>query len=777
MKKYLFALMAGISAIGAWALDAPTYYLLSSNPPEVAIGYPRSVFGNEYDFETTEIVVPSTVTLSGTDYTVTMVCGSMFGYMNLEKVTIPATVRSVKTRPDDTDESLRHILSYCKEIVIEEGNPSYMVENNLVYSLDRSTLFGTPKKENHMTSLTVPEGTKYIASVAFGELGELQEVNLPESLEGIGNNAFMYCGIKSVALPAGLKFLDETSFGAPLVPDPDHEGRTMYAYRVEVKNVPEGLIYAPALMRHAADKLVYYGEELRTSPVSIDNGINIKPDVFPNLKTLYVQGMNFGVFNLFQIGDDYAAEGKEIPVIYANDYFVTEFQNQVKRYEENNGKPRENVPTVISTGAQPAYLPELEPDKVKEQEIVLPVFANEKVWLQLNTWLRLEYGGNQFYSDGGYYGWRMIESQSNPGLYYFNYAGSAYLGKVYNFDPQIGNVGVCRLRTQYYSDPALFQLIENEDGTVSIFDTEGYAIHPNFPGARYNIVHGQEGIDRYNNNVTLQSELNSVLNKARLLAETDVVGPMLVNSADNFRSDFTEPKEGSFANLLDDNRSTFWHSTWSQSTEASSHWLDIIFDDGQNASEISLSYQARHFASGVMDTNTAIRSAEIYWSTDGGATFSDDCLRFTEDDGLGQAAGSLNISLPVKANALRMVARSRYYKYWSLGELRLRDKEKAIPLTDEVRRAIREEIDATDTCCATGDFETSIARLKSMMEQVNATGSFELSGIDAPTVAGPADGEETFVEWYDLQGRKVAMPVKGRVYLRRSNTSVSKVLY
>ena len=76
-----------------------------------------------------------------------------------------------------------------------------------------------------------------------------------------------------------------------------------------------------------------------------------------------------------------------------------------------------------------------------------------------------------------------------------------------------------------------------------------------------------------------QAKRNSAMAEAIAEAETAYAenftwGEGLITSADQLSSPYTEPTEGSLAELLDGNQSTFWHSIWSGSMEGT-HYLQI----------------------------------------------------------------------------------------------------------------------------------------------------------------------------------------------------------
>lgn len=58
----------------------------------------------------------------------------------------------------------------------------------------------------------VPEGIKEIADGAFGRIPELTEITLPDSLERIGEAAFIYCGMREITIPKGVAELERAAF-------------------------------------------------------------------------------------------------------------------------------------------------------------------------------------------------------------------------------------------------------------------------------------------------------------------------------------------------------------------------------------------------------------------------------------------------------------------------------------------------------------------------------------------------------------------------------------
>ncbi len=102
----------------------------------------------------------------------------------------------------------------CKSlesIKVEDGNKQFKSINNILFSNDGTILLKYPshKPDNHYI---VPEGVKQIANAAFQDCSELQEISLPNSLEEIGDNAFMNSQIRSVTVPNGVRKIGKLAF-------------------------------------------------------------------------------------------------------------------------------------------------------------------------------------------------------------------------------------------------------------------------------------------------------------------------------------------------------------------------------------------------------------------------------------------------------------------------------------------------------------------------------------------------------------------------------------
>lgn len=121
-------------------------------------------------------------------------------------------------------------------------------------------------------------------------------------------------------------------------------------------------------------------------------------------------------------------------------------------------------------------------------------------------------------------------------------------------------------------------------------------------------------------------------------------------TADMFSSNALEPTEGSFANLLDDDLSTYFHSAWSVAVSGN-HWIEVTTP--AKYSKIKVEYCNR-----IHGTPNAPAWLELYAGT------SDTNLEFVykytyDGDGLHNQSGGTNtlpvVAIPAPSNVFRFV--------------------------------------------------------------------------------------------------------------------------
>ena len=191
MKKtrltFIFALLA---TAGAWAqtftVDNLKYTVADADAGTVElIGYKEQPTG--------KLVIPSTVTCDGTDYSVTRIGNEAFGFCyNLTGITIP--------------EGVTHMgfgaFQYCtslEQVAIPEG----------VTSIENWT-FGYCSA---LTEMTIPGSVTSIGDNAFYKCVSLDQVTIPESVTSFGKDAFRSCTLLTqMTIPDGVTSIGEGAF-------------------------------------------------------------------------------------------------------------------------------------------------------------------------------------------------------------------------------------------------------------------------------------------------------------------------------------------------------------------------------------------------------------------------------------------------------------------------------------------------------------------------------------------------------------------------------------
>jgi hypothetical protein len=139
------------------------------------------------------LVVPETVTLDGTEYTVVGIKGSAFkDCKTLETIELPSTAT-------DFEASCFKACTSLKSVVLPEGTPIIRAE----------VFFGCSKLE----SVTIPESVTSIYGNAFSFCSALSSIRLPSALIKLDQTAFRECkSLTSVELPASLSTVGYNAF-------------------------------------------------------------------------------------------------------------------------------------------------------------------------------------------------------------------------------------------------------------------------------------------------------------------------------------------------------------------------------------------------------------------------------------------------------------------------------------------------------------------------------------------------------------------------------------
>lgn len=238
-----------ISDDGFWGQENLQEITLGS---VVAIG--QSAFGSCTMLK--QITLPDTLTTIG---------WRAFASSGLTSLTIPANVTSL-------GDSFITDCSALTSLYVAEGNPNYEIVDGLLYDIPAQTLryalpdvsgdvvirdgtvriAGDVFKEHAITSVQLPDSLQKIGNSAFQSCKELKEITFPESLTTIDDLAFYYCTqLENAVLPENLKFLGNSAFYAcaSLTEITVPEGITWMSgtfancYSLHTLNLPNSLTY------------------------------------------------------------------------------------------------------------------------------------------------------------------------------------------------------------------------------------------------------------------------------------------------------------------------------------------------------------------------------------------------------------------------------------------------------------------------------------------------------------------------------------------------------
>ncbi len=128
-----------------------------------------------------------------------------YGCINITEFTVPKQLENLGTL-------MFMGCSNLAEYKVEEGNPTYTVQDGVLYKDNMQTLYAYPCGKTDAV-FTVPEGVTVIYDAAFFSALDLTEIHFPSTLQYVGAGAFEYCsGIKQITLPEGTEIIYENAF-------------------------------------------------------------------------------------------------------------------------------------------------------------------------------------------------------------------------------------------------------------------------------------------------------------------------------------------------------------------------------------------------------------------------------------------------------------------------------------------------------------------------------------------------------------------------------------
>ena len=205
------------------------YYNMTSDAT-VGVTFRGSSYSSYSDEYSGEIIIPSTVTYSGKEYSVTSIGDNAFySCLGLTSVTIPNSVTSIGDKVFRWCDGLTSVT--IGNSVTSIGSSAFDACSGLK-SVNISDIaawcnieFGTwtanPLSYAHhlylngeeVKDLVIPDGVTSIGNYAFADCDGLTSITIGNSVESIGKEAFSGCsGLTSVAIPNSVKSIEDKAF-------------------------------------------------------------------------------------------------------------------------------------------------------------------------------------------------------------------------------------------------------------------------------------------------------------------------------------------------------------------------------------------------------------------------------------------------------------------------------------------------------------------------------------------------------------------------------------
>ncbi|MDD7405537.1 MAG: leucine-rich repeat protein [Bacteroidales bacterium] len=185
LRAVLTAVLSLVATIAtAHDFEVDGIYYNDNCDGTVSVTYKGSSY-NEYTNEYTgDVTIPSSVTYSGTTYSVTSIGDKAFGECSgLTSVSIPNSVTSIGN----------YAFAFCS------GLTSVTIPNS-VTSIGKGDFKGC----SGLTSVTIPNSVTSIGDKAFEDCSGLISVTIPNSVTSILGNAFAGCsGLESIVVESG----------------------------------------------------------------------------------------------------------------------------------------------------------------------------------------------------------------------------------------------------------------------------------------------------------------------------------------------------------------------------------------------------------------------------------------------------------------------------------------------------------------------------------------------------------------------------------------------
>ncbi len=152
------------------------------------------------------------------------------------------------------------------EIKVSDTNPNFTVKDGILYTEDMKTLVGCPSNLD-INELNIPEETERIGDYAFFSCTSLKTAAIPENIKYINNSAFTACiNLKSVSFPSKItKISGDMFYCCTSLTDVEFKGK--------IQTIGYGAFYECNSLENfkIPDTVTYIGQSAFENTKSIEN--------------------------------------------------------------------------------------------------------------------------------------------------------------------------------------------------------------------------------------------------------------------------------------------------------------------------------------------------------------------------------------------------------------------------------------------------------------------------------------------------------------------------
>ena len=535
----------------------------------------------------TSINIPSSVTSIGS--------WAFSGCSALTSINIPSSVTSI--------EGAAFLgCSALTAFTVDANNPNYSAEGCMLFNKEKTTLF---RAVGSLRTYNIPSSVTSIGYTAFYKCSSLTSINIPNSVTSIGDEAFSFSGLTSINIPSSVKRIGSKAFkgcrALTSINIPSSVNSIGYSAFYKCSSLTS--INIPNSVTSIGDEAFYACSALTAFTVDANNS-NYCADgcmLFNKEKTTLITAVGSQrTYNIpssvTSIGDN-AFEGCSsltsinIPnsvnsiggSVFSNCYALKVVLIQSNRIELGSNvfgfDSNTNIYAVSDYG--------FEIHLVNNYDSNQYPYVNDRIG---GTWYT--YGTPNIYDRNG----SAISSDKWSGNK-LEYNTAQYLKAIAetstNAQTLISN------HKAIYNDLSenlrndLEDNLQKVGGWANIIaegDVVLSALSTNLSKAYKNVceaVYGSLGLSDLYKLYAQAEEITSPLNKIpdySPLLSTYTIGSNILTSANQLSTNKQETREGEISNLVDGDKNTFFHSTWSTTNEDNAFaYLQIdlkgVYDD------------------------------------------------------------------------------------------------------------------------------------------------------------------------------------------------------